>query len=254
MKKIVLFLTGLFIINCITAQDDDIDKKWRFGISGAPSINWYQPDNEKKYESAGTVLKFGWGLDVERRLSKIVSIAFGAQFNYSGGMLNFKDTNYYYLNKDEELIEISKIDTSSQSLFRLNKRTYNMTYVNIPFMFKMRTKEIGYMTYYGELGLNTGFKYKGRANDDVTLNGNKVIKEDLDIEKDMNLIRMQVHIGGGAEYTISGSTALVFGLAYNLGVTNVVKKSSKHIFNTDGTAIKQNAVPNNVQLKVGVLF
>lgn len=263
MKKIYLILITVFIANTVMAQEEEeFDKKWRFGISGAPSLNWYQPENEKKFTSGGTAFKFGWGLDVEKRLSKIVSFEFGVQFNYDGGILNFggADTSSYYMDKTEELIEIKDIDFSdtaiTHDLFRVNSRTYNMTYVNIPLGIKMRTKEIGYMTYYGELGMNLGFKYKGRSTDNVTPStvSSALTKEQINIEKDMNLFRAQVHIGGGAEYTISGTTALVFGLAYNLGVNNVIKKESRHIFGTSNTGISQNAVPHNVQLKVGILF
>jgi hypothetical protein len=36
--------------------------------------------------------------------------------------------------------------------------------VNIPIILKMKTKEIGYFTYFGEFGAVLGFKTKARVN------------------------------------------------------------------------------------------
>jgi hypothetical protein len=125
----------------------------------------------------------------------------------------------------------------------------------------MKTNEIGYMTYFGQFGLITGIKTKARATDNAAkfdLENKTAAKEaeisDLNIDDDMQLFRFQLSIGGGAEYNISGSTSLVFGINYNLGFSNVLRKTSRYITDMSHNSIKQNTSAHNVALTVGILF
>jgi hypothetical protein len=119
------------------------------------------------------------------------------------------------------------------------------------------------MTYYGEFGLNTSIRIKNKSKDNVTNLSNKTTSDlaDLNMTDDMNILKLGLHIGGGAEYNLSGSTSLFFGLSYNLGFTNVLKKNSKYLFKEDRTVSPysktvtvQNAVANNFALTLGILF
>src|SRR3989442_1614163 len=51
---------------------------------------------------------------------------------------------------------------------RLNSRYYKTTYIVIPLYLKMKTKQIGAMTYYGEFGLNASIRLKSKVTDDVS--------------------------------------------------------------------------------------
>jgi hypothetical protein len=123
-------------------------------------------------------------------------------------------------------------------------------------MIKMHTNEIGYMTYFGQFGLISSIKTKALANDAIMspITKTQSNKENLDINNDVSLFRFQLSIGGGAEYNLSGSTSLVFGVNYNLGFSNVLRKNSRHIVDMSGTAIRQNASAHNIALSVGILF
>lgn len=270
----ILSISLIFLTTNAVKAQDDFDKKFRFGLKAAPSLNWYKPDNVKKFTSNGTSLKFGFGLMTEFRLSNTVYFTTGLELNYDGGKLNFLDSTYYALDKDKAFIEIKKegdyivpansADTSGLG-YQLKNRKYNVTYVNIPLMFKMRTNEIGYIRYYGQFGVNAGIKTKARVDDETYLaavaNSPIVQEEDLDLDKDMNLFRFQLHIGLGGEYSLSGSTAFVFGLGYNLGFSNVIRKESRYLYNVEtvnnnfiAEITKQNATAHNIVLNLGILF
>ncbi|HEY6161717.1 MAG TPA: outer membrane beta-barrel protein, partial [Bacteroidia bacterium] len=184
----------------------------------------------------------------------------GLQVNYDRGTLTFTDTaNYLYDTKNQEILSIKDTAGKKYVAYKLDDRFYKTTYVMLPLYLKMKTKEIGAMTYYGEFGLNTGFRLKNKVNDNVTqytTNFPKTSLTDLTNTDDMNLFKFALHIGGGAEYNLSGSTSLFFGLSYNLGFSNVLKKESKYLLKNDATPTPtvQNAVANNFALTVGILF
>jgi hypothetical protein len=72
----------------------------------------------------------------------------------------------------------------------------------------------------------------------------------------MNILRFQLHIGGGFEYNLSGSTSMFASVAFNYGFSNVLQKESEYLATTASTwtPFKQQATANNVALTVGILF
>jgi hypothetical protein len=256
MKKILILVFLMVAGRFAFAQDGDAElKNFRFGLKGTPSFSWYKPDDKKKFENGGLLFKFGWGLAMEFRLSKIASLATGLQVDYDGGSLRFKDTAFYFFSKDE-IIAASDTAGKVYAFFRLDERDYKVTYITLPFALKMKTNEIGYMTYFGQFGLNTSIKTKTRVNDKVLdpKTNTSSSQQDLDITDDMNFLKFALTIGAGFEYTFSGSTALTVGINYINGFSNVLKSNSKYLLKSDGSALKQKATGNGVALTVGVLF
>ncbi|MFP5471348.1 MAG: outer membrane beta-barrel protein [Bacteroidia bacterium] len=255
MKKFFAAAITLLFATNIVAQDKDI----RFGLSATPSLNWYKPEDLQKFKSNGVGLGFGWGLDVEFKISDIASFYTGLKLNNDRGKLTFLDSLGYEL-IDGKFSASTPVD--SNNFYLLYDRSYKANYVALPLGIKMKTNEIGYLTYFGQFGLITGIKTKATANDNSAkydlknkTAAQKAQVSNLDINDDMQLFRFQLSIGGGAEYNLSGSTALVFGVNYNLGFSNVLKKTSKYIKEIDQTTgIKQNATAHNISLSVGILF
>lgn len=243
MKKIILFSFASLIATAAIAQDDF--KKFRFGLKGAPNISWFKPDM-KDFKSRGATLKFSYGLTTEFGLTKNYSFVTGLEVTTVGGKLSFPDSTYYYAD--------NKMDTAN--LFFLKERQYSMQYIDLPVMLKMKTNEIGYLTYFGQFGFNTSFRTKGVADDKgkFFLAGGDSDRPDIKINDDTGLFRIALNVGAGAEYNIAGNTSMFFGLNYSNGFTNVLKKKSKNLLNKDGTVLEQKAVSKFVALTVGVLF
>lgn len=255
MKKILALAFLFLAAKLVSAQDAADSKSFRFGLKMTPSIDWYNPDDKKKFENGGAVLKFGYGLVTEFRLSNIVSFATGLQVDYSGGKLNFKDTANYYFSNDA-IITYKDTTGASYDKFRLKERKYDVTYITIPLTLKMKTTEIGYFTYFGQFGVNCSFKLKARADDkaESTTTSQSADQSQLDITDDMNFFKFALNVGGGAEYNLSGSTSILFGVNYFNGFSNVLKKESKYLFNSKSIALKQIANSNGIVLNVGILF
>lgn len=275
MKKALFLVLALaFGGKHLIAQDggeNDL-KNFRFGLKTTGALTWYAPDDKKKFESGGVSAKGGYGLMMEFRLNKVAVLATGLQVDYDGGKLNFggttKDTSFYYLS-DGALLSNKDTAGKDYTAYALNSRQYNTTYVTIPLTLKLKTNEIGYLTYYGQFGLNASFRLKNRTDDAVSLttvsstqpylsaaNGT-ASQNDIDNTKDMQLFKFALNIGGGAEWNLSGSTSLVFGLNWYNGFSNVLKSDSKYLFRTfshDFNPTEQKARANAIALSVGILF
>ncbi len=270
-KKILpLFFAATFISSAF-AQDAG-SKSFRFGLKVAPSLNWYTPEDSKKFESAGLNFKFAWGLMTEFKLADVASIATGLQLDADGGKLTFKDSAYYLVS-NEEAVKFDKDNiatylsdtTGKYKPYILKERNYNVKYVTLPAIIKMKTKEIGHMTYFGQFGVNLSFKTKGIVNDEVddgkTPTEDIVTLKDMDISDDFQLFRTQLSVGAGVEYNLAGSTSLVAGINYNRGFSNALRKESRYLFDIDKSVnpftysnVNQKATSHNVALTVGILF
>lgn len=111
-----------------------------------------------------------------------------------------------------------------------------MQYINIPLGLKLKTNEIGYLTFFTHLGLNAGINIKAIGEiDSYELNNENISKE-------IKLLNMGYFIGAGFEYSIGGNTALVLGLTYTNGFLDVTSDSDNKV------------TLSNLNIRVGVLF
>lgn len=262
-KSITLILFTSFLLN-LFAQSDEKPSVFRFGLKVAPSLTWLSPDKTKfnnlKVSNGGVKFNFAYGLITEFRFAKNYSFLTGVEVTYLGGRINYDDANKvnYRLN-------------DSTALF-LKSRDYRLQYITVPLALKLKTNEIGYFTYFGQIGVDASFKIKGRANDDGTLfsrdtanvfslQGIAHSESDVDILKQVNLFRIALNVGIGAEWNIAGNTSLLFAVNYNNGFTNLFYNKTKDTNKlTDSgnpvTAqkLEEKAGSNFVALTVGVLF
>jgi len=262
MKKILAFSILLLFCTGLFAQESSGSKEmknFRFGGTVLPSLFWYKPDNLKKFAANGTVAKFGVLINGEYSFSGNFAFGFGIGIASSGGKMTFTDTAKYYFT-DQSIVKISDtasaIATNKYDIYKLNSRKYNASYFIIPLSLKMRTNEIGYMRYFFQPSLNIAIRKKVLADDDLYSFKTKSTAQqtNLDITKDMNFIRLSATISAGGEYYVSGSTAIVFSIGYDYGLSNVVKGTSDYLLRMDKTALQQKFTQGGVVLSVGVLF
>lgn len=266
MKKIfTLLVCMLFVSTAMFAQD----KKMKFGLKIAPFLNSYKSDNEKDLTGAGSRFSFMWGGTAEINLGDNAAIVTGIDVAYTGGKIDYLDSVGYVI-YDEEVVEINKDGTAKEPLdsaqmaqssaYLLTNRSVKGNYINLPFHLKFKTNEINYLTYFGQIGLNTMINTNGSTDDEVNnlLNGGAASQTDLAIDKELQPVTFALHVQAGAEYNLSGSTSVVFGLFYNNGFSNVIKGNSSHLVNLeatgDGGAFEQKVVDRSFGISVGILF
>ena len=263
MKKIIT----LFFVALLAGSTFGQDKTFRFGLKIDPSISWFSPDNSKKFEQEKAGFGFAFGAMGDISFSDNFGLNIGIGMSFENATMNFypgasADSVYYMLNRDSEFIDwtygSANPISGDTSLFYLNSRKYRINYFYLPIVLKMKTKQIGMMTYYGQFGLDMRIKTKLRVDDETTGTGTNIPEtEDLNADPGAQLINLGLNIGAGVEYNISGSTSLVGGISYVYGLTNALKKEDATLARFNGgtpESITQQATLNGLRITIGVLF
>lgn len=246
MKKIYVVLALIFLGFSGFSQEAP---PFKFGIKASPNLGWIKPDT-KGIIGNGSSLGFNYGLIAEFTLGNSYNYAFATGIDISnfGGKIQFPDA-------------IAPIDTTL--LNTKNSSEFNFRYVDIPLTIKMKTNEIGYNTYYANFGFSTGFRIKSRQNTSYQLATGNLTEENIDVIKDIAPFRVGLVIGAGLEYNIHGKTALVAGLTFNNGFTNIFNKNYYELNPTGEVnivnnrvidTITQKASSNFISLDIGILF
>ncbi|NJK94494.1 MAG: PorT family protein [Bacteroidales bacterium] len=218
-KRIALY----FVLILISVSAFSQETGYRFGIFADPVISWLNPD-VSSVDSKGNRLGFNIGLSVDKFFAKNYAFSSGLSIHNAGGSLLFKPATTIRTNQ------------GNISLPENTKVTYKLQYLHVPIGMKLLTNEIGYSTFYGQLGLNAMVNIKATG---VSNSGNL---DNENIGKEINLINLGYHIGGGIEYSIGGNTRLTAGLVYMNGFTDVTSRGADKV------------VLQNILIKTGRLF
>ncbi|MBZ0206761.1 MAG: PorT family protein [Flavobacteriales bacterium] len=236
MKKVyVTFLALLFGASQLFAQSDN---SVRLGIKLAPNMAWIRSDT-KGLESNGTLIGYSFGLMSE--------FPFGTNGNYrfaTGLFLNNvggKSKQTY-----------SQADTSGLTSNILNTSTVKLRYIELPVTMKLMTNEIGYMRYFGQLGVDMGVNIRAKSDaETINTTGGSVrttTESDIDVKESVNAFKAGLVIGGGLEFNFSGSTSAVAGITYHSGFTNLYKKDTFSGLDNSKT------YADYIELTLGVFF
>ena len=131
---------------------------------------------------------------------------------------------------------------------------YNIQYVEIPVLLKLRTKEFGYIRYYIEPGIQIGIKTQARGqveDDKLSIDPD----EKFDIRREVAPLNMFWGIGGGIEYSISESTSIIAGVAFQLGFIDT-NDDKNDVYIVEGVERNENSNEkvNGITIKLGVMF
>jgi len=257
MKKHLLSLIVFALIGSAVFAQDDRPVRIAFAIQ--PSSSWFKPEG-KIIEADGARLGFAYGILTDFMIAGNSNYAFGTgvMINSVGGTL--KSSRYH-----DEFTPIDANTTALLDEFAIATEKYRLQYLEIPLTLKLKTNEIGYLTYYGQFGLNLSFNIKSRLDVEYDFPSSQPLsQEDLNVGSDINLIRTALQVGAGAEYNISGETRIVAGLVWNNGLTDTFNLDEFKA-DPDGTPdIADNniiardkgrkAIQNHFGLLIGVFF
>jgi hypothetical protein len=284
MKKLVysLFIIG-FTASSLLAQDD---KKVKMGITLTPAMNWLTPDNDKKMTKNGSVIKMGIGLAVDFKLTDVIWFSTGLEYTGAGGKIKYdKDTAMYYY-KDDAILSVKPADAdnlssqANQDYFagkstanHLLTRTYKNGYLHIPLAFKLKTKELGGITYFGDIGGDLFIKTSSKADDHVKSSSYNATTStetttDMDIKNnklsnEVNFFNAAAHVGAGLEFRLSGSTAITTAVQYRHGIMNYTNSDTYNLLRStqaNSAALPTHSeFPNGTKLRqfvltVGIMF
>lgn len=268
------------------SDGEDFDKKWRFGLRFTPQFTWFS-SKEKNLESMGSIFGYGFGLHLEYRFSETVGLVTGIGGDFEGGKYSVKyDTanGYavrYWLNNEADFQQpengkaVSNYRKQGFTEFVLKDRTIKTSYITIPAILKMSTKELGGFKYSGMFGGEIGIRLNTLAEDtyheSYTFDANGLpIKGNVESQAEINLVddsplipmRLGMNLGLAAEYRLSGNTSLMLSVNYFHSFVNVLKPTSESMVSSiepngsvnNYTFVKQGMVMRAVRINLGILF
>jgi hypothetical protein len=217
MKKIFL-LAALFISLATMGQN------FRIGINMDPIISWFSPDS-KPIDKDGSKLGFNGGLMLETYFQKNYAFATGINLAYMGGNLLY-DSSIIVKVKDGDPVTLPAGQTVE----------YTLQYISIPLSLKMKSNQIGYINYYGQLGLVPQINIKAKAK------GAGGLLDKDNVPEEIGAFNLSYFIGGGIEYSLGGTTALNIGIFFNNGFIDLLENKD------------YKAAMNFFNLRLGVMF
>ncbi len=211
MKKIVAIAAFLMLLQGLAfSQASDL----RLGFQVSPAFSSMGTTDDNQINSNGTNLGLKLGMRGEIYFQENYAFLIGLGFFFnSGGTLRHENVSDTW-QKSELPGGVLRPFPGGTDL------KYNLQYVEIPFGLKFRTKEFGYLRYFAEVPVITlGFKSQARG----TIEYSGLKKDKIDIKKEVNGLSLSWGLGGGVEYSVSESTAIIGGIGFQRIFTDVTK-------------------------------
>lgn len=199
--KAVLIIVLISLSAFVHAQD-----KISFGIHADPLISWFSTDiSEVKNDGARP--GFNFGLSYYRYFSANYSFSTGVSLMSAGGRLVNSDTT------------VMKIGSRDRTVLPGETVIYKIQYLSFPVGLKLQTNQIGYLTFFTDLGLDPKIVIGRKADiPSLDISGERAREE-------LRLFNISYHITAGIEYSLGGSTAMVFGLNFENNFFDITKDS-----------------------------
>ena len=246
MNKVFQFLPAFVL--CMTLQAlttiGTAQEGFRMGLTLEPNVSWLV-STDLEHETEGSNFNFGYAFVADILFSETYAVGTGINVYRTGGTFN------YWQNHQDTLVS------------NVRNREVSNQYVEIPVTFKLRTREIGYATFYGQFGTGIGLNTKYSLNDaseqervfyETSPAGNPIGPiENLDLSEGFDddptrLFRLALIVGVGIERQLAGSTALMVGLKYNSSLFSTHKEPGNILAVNDDTGYPQGFTEDSATL------
>lgn len=216
--SIIIFLTPVITI----AQ-----QKISFGIHADPVIGWFGSDI-KETKNDGARPGFNFGLTFNKYFTQNYAFSTGISLLNTGGRL---------VNTDTVVMEFTNFNST---VLPEKPVIYKIQYLAVPIGLKLQTNQIGYLTFFTDLGLDPKVVVGGKADiNSLNISGEKAINE-------LRIFNLSYHITAGIEYSLGGTTALVTGLGFENNFLDITKEN--------GDQLKDKVTHKLLSFRLGVNF
>jgi hypothetical protein len=179
------------------------------GIHADPVFSWFDSDIDA-VSNKGVRPGFCFGLTVNRYFSQNYSFSTGINILSAGGNLVSDSTTGFYLSKNNILQKVS--------VPRGEPITYKIQYISVPLGLKLQTNQIGYLTFFSDIGIDPKIVIGGKA--DIP----SIDIEDGKVNKELRPFNISYHVMAGIEYGIGGNTAFILGLGFDNNFLDITKE------------------------------
>ncbi len=180
-----------------------------FAIHFDPLLCWFSSDQQASND--GARLGIRTGLEIDRFFAPRYAFNTGLLFQQTGGALVFADS-----------IPV-RTASATDTLPPGTALKYRLQHVGVPLGLKFKTDEIGYLTFYFNLGLLPQIRVKAESMGEPE----SLVK--ADIREEVPWLSLNYFFGAGAEYSLGGSTALIFGISFQGGLLNSITRDPEEV-------------------------
>jgi hypothetical protein len=202
-----IFWTLFFFCLILTPSIIFAQPKISFGLHADPAISWFSSDiNEVRNNGARP--GFIFGLTFNRYFSPNYSISTGISIINTGGKLITDRATDILLGKHE--IKLTTVPAGKTVIYKIQ-------YLSVPLGLKLQTKQIGYITFFSDIGLDPKVVIGGKADIPfLDIKGESALRE-------LKTFNLSYHVTGGIEYSVGGNTALIFGLNFDNNFLDITR-------------------------------
>lgn len=199
VNRYILAVSFLFTLAGVVKSQD-----MQFSLYADPLISWFSTDTKETVNN-GVRPGFSFGLSYDRYFAENYAFSTGIFLVNAAGKVNYTDT-----------IDI-EFKNSILELPAEEDIIYKIQYLSIPLGLKFKTNQIGYLTFFSNIGLDPKIVIAAKA--DIP----EQSIEDENISEELNSFNLGYHLALGTEYSLGGRTALVFGLSYENNFLDITK-------------------------------
>ncbi|MCP4313738.1 MAG: PorT family protein [Bacteroidetes bacterium] len=222
----MLWFNRIFLIIALVISFQAVNgqSKIRFNVHFDPQFAWLSSSDHDKVNPDGSIFHMQAGIQMDYFFQENYAFVLGFGINNLGGNLQYSDTTFYENDSQPVVIE------PGQSV------KMNLQYLEIPLGLKLKTEELGYGTFYLQLGFNPMFNINAHISTKDGTFDKELIKDSV------KSFSLGYHVGAGIEYRLGGNTAAIGGIRWTSGLTNITEQ--------DGA----NLSPNSISIHLGILF
>jgi hypothetical protein len=200
--RVSFFLLILFLLPTGRLKAQNIS----FGVFADPVISWFSADT-KETKNDGARAGFNFGFTFNKYFASNYAFSTGISLLSAGGRL--------VNNSDNKLV--MTFNNLEDTIMPGKSAVYKVQYLCIPIGLKFKSNQIGYITFFTDIGIDPKFVVGGKVDiDSRGIKGEAAMNE-------LKKFNMSYHIMAGVEYSLGGSTAMVFGLGFDNNFLDVTK-------------------------------
>jgi len=199
----------------------------RIGIHFDPLISWMNT-NASGNKSEGVRPGFDFGVNFYKYFAPNYAFSTGLGFMNAGGRQSSSDTTDILFNSFSTEVAPGK------------EVVYKLKYLCVPFGLKLQTNQIGYLTFFSDIGFDARILLSSRIN--IPSAG----IENESGQKEVKPLNFGWHVTFGGEYALGRTTALTGGLGFDNNFFDVTKDNAGQL--------QDRSLLNFIRFRLGIIF
>jgi len=202
----IISLKTLAVILLAASSMRGIAQELEFAIHADPVISW-MGSNSSDYNNEGARSGFDIGLNVLHYFDDNYAISTGISLLSAGGRQSVAEPHIMIFNNLQPQVQPGE------------EIRYNLQYMSIPAGIRLQTDQVGYLTYFTDMGFDIRLLIKST----VDLPANQPPINNENARKEVNGMNAGWHIHAGIEYELNINLDLIAGIGFDQDFFDITK-------------------------------